>query len=306
MTALRQSGEVTRVPRGGRSAFTLLEMLVSASALVLIVFSLYQMFNQTQRAFRSGVTQVDVNEGGRAVMELVTREFEQAVATRLDDVVNLFISTNYAAPGALLVGNPVDNFTNVFRLQDAFCLQPDREDWRAIGYFVGETTTNAGDAKLLASGVGSLFRYAATTNRLTAFPPGRNWMFNGFANPGTNATTQRILDGVVGFRVDALDQQGRRLLSDYTTLPADALGYLAPPAGRPALTKFFEVDGSLPAYLELELAVVEPDVLAIIKARTEGVPAGPMATAVIQSLLADQANRVHVFRQRIAIRSVPR
>lgn len=292
--------------RRGTAAFTLLEMMVSVSALVLIIFSLYQMFNQTQRAFRGGVTQVDVNESGRAVVEVVTREFEQAVATRFNGVVNLFLSTNFASPGPLLVTNPVDNFVSVLRLQDLYCLQPDRDDWRSIGYFVGETTTNASDQKLLASGVGSLFRYESRTNRLTDQPPQRNWMFNGFANPGTNATVQRIIDGVVGFRIDALDDQGRPILSDYNNLPADALGFLTPPAGRPAYTKFFDVDGSLPAYLELELAVVEPDVLGIIKARTEGLPAGPATTARIQSLLGTQANRVHIYRQRIAIRSVPR
>lgn len=296
-----------RRPTGdARAAFTLLEMLVAAAILVLIIFSLYQMFNYTQRAFRGGVTQVDVNEGGRAVMEVVTRELEQAVPSLVDGVLNVFIMTNYNAPGVLLVGNPVDGFTNVFRLQDVYCLQPNRDQWRSVGYFVAEITTNAGDLKLLASGVGSLFRYEARTNRLAAAPPVRNRMFDGFVNPLPSTATQRLLDGVVHFRVSALNADGAAMLTPYTALPGEALASLATQPNRELLTKFFDTSAELPAYLEIELAVVEPSVLEIIKARTEGLPAGPATTARIQSLIADQANRVHVFRQRIPVRSVIR
>jgi type II secretory pathway pseudopilin PulG len=306
MTPRLQSPAGRHPARGARAAFTLLEMLVAASILVLIIFSLYQMFNYTQRAFRSGVTQVDVNEGGRAVMEVVTREFEQAVPSLVDGVLNLFIMTNYVSPGVLLVGNPVDGYTNIFRLQDAYCLQPVRDQWRAVGYFVAESTTNASDVKLLASGVGTLFRYEAVTNRLGSAPPARNWMFNGFVNPPANAPVQRLLEGVVHFRVSALDINGVPMFAPYTALPADAVGYLATQPNRQFLTKFFDTAAELPAYLELELAVVEPSVLEIIKARTEGLAPGPVTTARIQSLLADQSPRVHVFRQRIPVRSVPR
>jgi len=292
--------------RRNRAAFTLLEMMVAASLLVVIIFSLYQMFNYTQRAFRVGVTQVDVNEGGRAVMELVTRELEQTTTASLDDVVNLFISTNFSSPGFLLVTNPTDNSVSAFQLLDAYCLRRDRDDWRATGYFVAEITTNTSDLKLLSAGVGALFRYESSTNRLTTNQATRNWMFNGFANPGTNAGVQRIIDGVVHFRVNALDAAGRLLRSPYTALPADALNYLQPPATRPPLTQFFDTDDDLPAYLELEFAVVEPAVLEIIKARTEGLAAGPATTTRVQALLGSQASRVHVFRQRIAVRSVPR
>ena len=43
--------------------------MVSVTLLVVIIFSLYKMFDQTQRAFRGGVKLVDVMEGGRAATE---------------------------------------------------------------------------------------------------------------------------------------------------------------------------------------------------------------------------------------------
>jgi hypothetical protein len=298
-----------RLPRSARAAFTLLEMLVSASVLVLIIFSLYLMFNYTQRAFRGGVTQVDVQEAGRAVMEMVTREFEQTTATQVENLVNPFLMTNNVAPGPLLVTNEVGTPPYAvldFWLEDAFCLRPEGNRWRATGYFVGETTTNASDVRLLAAGIGTLFRFEASTNRLSATPPARNWMFNGFVNTANPISAQRVIDGVIHFRINALDENGRVLYAPYTALPADAVGHLAMVPNRERLTKYFDLGDTLPAYLEFELAVVEPDVLAIIKARTEGLAPGPATTARVQSLLGSQANRVHVFRQRIAIRSAPR
>ena len=64
--------------RAGSRAFTLLEILVSVALLSFIVLGLFAMFNQTQRAFRMSMTQSDILEAGRAVMEMMPRELEQA------------------------------------------------------------------------------------------------------------------------------------------------------------------------------------------------------------------------------------
>ena len=58
-------------------AFTLLELLVAVSVMTLIIYALYALFNQTQMALRKNAAQVDVNEGGRAAMEMIVRELSQ-------------------------------------------------------------------------------------------------------------------------------------------------------------------------------------------------------------------------------------
>src|SRR5262249_44712767 len=52
--------------------FSLLEMMVAVTLLLVIIAALLTMFYQTQRAFRLSATQVDVLEAGRAAMELLT------------------------------------------------------------------------------------------------------------------------------------------------------------------------------------------------------------------------------------------
>ena len=64
-------------------AFSLIEVMVAVTLMSVIVLGLLAMFSQTQRAFRTGITQVDVMEGGRAACELMAREMEQITATGL-------------------------------------------------------------------------------------------------------------------------------------------------------------------------------------------------------------------------------
>ncbi|MGH7993671.1 MAG: PilW family protein, partial [Limisphaerales bacterium] len=54
-----------------RSAFTLVEMLVTLALLSLIVLSLMTVFNSTQKAFRASLTQTDILESGRLAMGLI-------------------------------------------------------------------------------------------------------------------------------------------------------------------------------------------------------------------------------------------
>src|SRR6266511_4863469 len=72
-------------------AFTLVELLVAISVLTLIVLVLYGLFDQVQKALRSNVAQVDVHEGGREGMELLSREMEQIQAGNRAGVTNIHI-----------------------------------------------------------------------------------------------------------------------------------------------------------------------------------------------------------------------
>ena len=55
-------------------AFSMVELLVAMTLLSLIVLVLMTVFNSTQRAFRSSVTQTDILEGSRAAMDLMTAD----------------------------------------------------------------------------------------------------------------------------------------------------------------------------------------------------------------------------------------
>ena len=66
-----------RLRASRRRAFTILELLVAVSVMTLVIYVLYALFNQTQMALRKNASQVDVNEGGRAAMEMIVRELSQ-------------------------------------------------------------------------------------------------------------------------------------------------------------------------------------------------------------------------------------
>ena len=59
-----------------RRAFSLVEVLVVMGILSIIVLALMAVFNTTQRAFRAGVTQTDVLEGGRAAADLIAQDLK--------------------------------------------------------------------------------------------------------------------------------------------------------------------------------------------------------------------------------------
>jgi hypothetical protein len=68
-------------------AFSLIEIMVTVGLLTVIILGLLLMFNQTQRAFRAGMTQTDVLEAGRATMDMLARELEQMTPSQYPDRV---------------------------------------------------------------------------------------------------------------------------------------------------------------------------------------------------------------------------
>src|SRR5437867_132839 len=72
------SRSTLHAPRSPLSAaFSLIEIMVTVALLSFIVLGLLAMFTQTKRAFTSSMTQTDVMESGRAVIEMIARELEQ-------------------------------------------------------------------------------------------------------------------------------------------------------------------------------------------------------------------------------------
>lgn len=266
-----------------RSGFTIIEMMVGVSLMAVIVFALYNMFNQTQKALRSNVTQVDVLESGRAAVEMISRELEQVGACNLGQGINLYaglipvatpvVQTEADAPGVPLR-------TNV--LQELFFLTPMTNVWIGTGYRV----MNA------ESGVGTLHRFTVATNatRLTFTN-----LTRAFADaPLTNF--HRVADGIIHLRILAFDEVGLPITYNSTNRYPSASEQISRIPGVRE-TRLTFTSNALPAYLELELGVLEPNTLVRYNALRDG-PPGAAAR-----FLQQRASKVHLFRQRIPVRT---
>lgn len=275
---------------------TIMEMMVAMGILSVIIVGLLAMFQQTQRALRASVTQTDVMETGRAVMDLMNREIQQASAVNLplkspiifygftiSNSVNFFGITNtsnglYPPLSQRRAGGAPNrdyDFEDIF-----FVIKQNNVTWQGIGYFVNVTNN---------SGVGTLYRYVATTNH-----DGSRTLFLDFLNeksrfqndPFLTGTikTHRVADGIVHLEAHFYNNAGviyQNLISTN-------------------LIKFNNfalfMGKALPFTVEVELGVLEPPLLDRIK----GMPG-----ASVRAFLEDErrAGQVHLFKQRIPIRS---
>lgn len=101
------------------AAFSLVEIMVAVGLLGVIIVGLMAMFNQTQRAFRSGAHHNDVMEGGRSASDLIKRD--------LIELAPKGSGTNLAA---------ITNGTNVLFIRS----RANSDEWRETGYFVASNT----------------------------------------------------------------------------------------------------------------------------------------------------------------------
>ncbi len=256
--------------------------------LAVIMIGLVAMFGLTQQAFRAGLTQTDVLESGRSLTDLLGRELQEARPSRVGGVINFFADTNSTIAPLMqtLPGDTTNPQLRVNVLQDLFFLTLKNRQWQGIGYHV-----DAPDGLL-----GNLYRWTtnpAPNDLISAYPT-----FVG--SRGTLSNFHRMADGIVHFRVRAYDTQGVWLT---TTTPGwTTLG------GGPGTNIFlgfrpqtFEMGyafrmGAIPAYVDLEIGVLEPRILA----RAKSIP-DPLAR---RNYLAQHVGAVHLFRQRIPLPNV--
>ena len=308
------------------SAFSLIEILVTVSLLSLIMLGLLLMFNQTQRAFRTGLTQTDVLEAGRATMDMMARELEQVAPCYAPDLIyggvrsratNFFVEPSITSipkvsPGAFswvdplvqeLPGNVVNGAmqprTNL--VQRFFFLSKLNQDWIGTGYEVLPDDVN--------QNVGTLYRYCATNNPRNFVQP---LSANFIRTPVTNLS--RIADGIVHLRLRAYAANGRLVTTNlltgtnaayqtrfggpYTNIP-NALAYGSRAfnsQGDLRQAACYFMSNAVPAYLELELGILEPQILQ----KYRSIPVGPVA----RQYLSNHVAQVHLFRQRIPVRNV--
>ena len=250
---------------GAERALTLLEMMVAISLLLIIVLGLYAMFDQTQRAFRSGLTQTDVLESQRASMDIMVRELEQASPLSgatgstnfLTEVIPFFVPLQLPLIGGAVFYTEGDSF---------FFLNRYQSNWTGVGYLIAATSTNMSDQALFRNGVGTLYRFSVTTNGPIINATN---LVDAFLN-ATFSDYQRVADGAVHLKLRAYQ-------SDVTT-------------------NVF-TGSLLPSYVDLELGILEPRVVE----QARSIP----NAATMQAFLGDinQASKVHLFRQHISLRT---
>jgi len=274
-----------------RSAFSLIEVMVVVALMSLIVLALMAVFNSTQRAFRSAVTQTDVLEGSRAAMDLISSDLRGLTPSAgvSNGAVNFSVLGNasYNTGYQPLVQNlPGSTVTRTNLLNYFFVLSRQNTKWLGVGYVVDNTNS---------SPLYPLYRFYGETNS-TANPL---VLFNNFStivNSAQWTNLSHLVDGVVHLTLHAYDTNGTWINPaslTYTNLPRDTL-FFANAHGEPQLYMF---SNTVPAAVELEIGVLEDRSLA----RAESLPFN--STAQLK-YLKEQSGTVHVFRQRVNIPNV--
>jgi len=269
-----------------RQGFSVLEIMVAVALLAVIIVGLLAMFYQVQRAFRLGTSQVDVMEGGRAAISMITRDMQEVAAAGVLNATNLVIvsSSNRVRTVQLLSSGDVQNNF----LQDLCFLQRRNDEWTGIAY---RFPTNA------FTGVGTLVRYSWSwpQDSNPAIAENTNLVMSGFVGrlpPNRPDGVSQVLDGVVHFQVEAYDAEGVLFRPPYYSDFSDS--YLR----RDSVNDVHAfMSTNLPAYLDIELRVLEPATLAKFRARAET----DLTRAT--NYLAAQIGHTHVFRQRIPVRT---
>ncbi len=315
-----------------RPAFSLIELMVAVGLLSLIVLGLLQAFNQTQKAFRTGINQGDVMEAGRATMDMMARELSQMTPSGAPDtLINgyRYRATNFfSEPSPFFIGaagyTPLEQGlpsmpNNVLRtntIQRFFFLTRLNQDWLGTGYEVlPDDPSNPM--------VGTLYRFASTARYLgRANDPSarfRNEARKAFLQsaaglPVTNLN--RIADGIVHLRVRAYAHNGFLMVTN-RFLGTNAYFRSFPFSGPvnnanlytnawnaiacandliPDQSATYFMSNAVPAYVDIEFGILEPQVLQ----RYRSIPLGPAQ----RQYLSNHVAQVQLFHQRIAIPNV--
>ena len=275
-------------------AFTLVEILVVVVLMSLIVLALMAVFNSTQAAFRASITQTDVLEGGRSVMGLIKNDLESLTPSYLypaNPSPNFYAAVSNSFPQTL-TGSTASR-TNI--MEDVFFITRQNQTWKGVGYFV---RTNL----LLAGGIatpGILYRFETNNSAADFARASANLFsfFNGVRNPvqvGKNNSTlpvgvSQILAGVMSFKVRAYDTNGFWITAGRANFVAITN------VTSPEVILYAFYSNAVPAAVEVELGVLEDHALQRVQS---------LGGVTQSNYLAQQAGKVHVFRQRFPIRNV--
>ncbi|MBX3731813.1 MAG: prepilin-type N-terminal cleavage/methylation domain-containing protein [Verrucomicrobiae bacterium] len=322
--------QAPRPRRRSLHGFSLLEMLVGIGILSVVVLALYALFDQTQKALRANINQVDVSEGGRSVMDLLVRDVRRAAVT---GVTTNFVVDPVLRRGQVDIERVVPPGTNLVVMRTAAGLIGPRwatvfgDDWRRDtalhelfylveqqpGRWVGAGLFVAGeDPMTTVDGVGTLWRYEDENPMPVRGALAGNQvgiLNNRFLNNTAYRTNHvsRLIDGVVFFRVTPFGPQGQPLddkllreiqlgRSAFPVPPDVVIGPGSGPPPFPVNGTFFR-NRALPSAVEIELGILPTQLVEQYRNLD--------APSVRERFLANNAPNVLVFRQRISLPAAP-
>ena len=281
------------------NGFTLVEILVVVVLLSFIILALMTVFNATQAAFRASITQTDVLEGGRGVIGLMKNDFESMTPSygQSNVTVNFSVNTNYwqyssnAAPLVQALASSINGAQRTNVLESFFILTRQNTTWTGTGYFVDTASTNY---------INPLYRFTMTTNVMAGGP---TMLYTNFLNTPINAMSH-LMDGVVHLTVRAYDPSGYWMTNFYTRYGSNPVQtttnrnawFSLPVLGE---VGFYMYSNTLPAAVEVEIGVLEDRTIQRAESLPDELPAWARS-----NYLAQQAGKVHLFRQRFPIRNV--
>jgi prepilin-type N-terminal cleavage/methylation domain-containing protein len=296
--AVQWRGALDARPSTLDNAFSLVEVLVVVSLLSLIVLALMAVFNSTQRAFRAGITQTDVLEGGRATMDLITsdlRAMSPAAGvsnSAIDTPVNFYavVKFNFHPLLQPLVASSQLR-TNV--LEDFFILSRNNQTWTGTGYVVDPYSTDF---------VNPLYRFTMSTNIQAASPMVLYTNFAIRVNNGNFTNMSHLMNGVVHLTVRAYDQNGYWMTNNtsyaggQSATNNNVLFLLPPVYGE---VGFYMFSNTLPSSVEIQLAALEDRTLQRAESLADLSPVFSRS-----NYLSGQSGKLHLFRQRVSISNV--
>jgi type II secretory pathway pseudopilin PulG len=278
-------------------AFTLIEILTAITITTVIVFTLVSMFNTSTRALRIANRQTDVWEAARSTFGILRNDISEVTVGGLTNRINLFAANG---PSRIaLHGEPM-------RLQDVYVLSRDENQWKVNIFMLGkDRKTDPDDTPVL-----SLYRFQ--TNYPVYVPAGSGVLDidQPLASPSSTysialaALDKHLSDldkgiepdrsvnimtrGIVHLRLVAYDADGRAFY------PTNAPDYeIFNEAGPPYRDRLSFTANKLPASLDLEMFVLEPDRIEELRAQR--------GSASASLYMSKHENSVQMFRTRIAI-----
>jgi prepilin-type N-terminal cleavage/methylation domain-containing protein len=293
-----------------RHAFTLVEVLVVMALMGLIVLALMRVFDGTQTAFRSGITQTDVLESGRAVTDLIKGDLEVMTPSFGYGTINGFGNTNGVwavnfcvtnnfhvagyAPLYQALPAVIDSTTQRTNVLESFFILSrgnlnGSDRWIGVGYSVMGIN--------LQNDLYPLYRFTTNYPVMTVDPARlfTNDFYNFLFSPANYGS--HLMDGVVHLRVYAYNNSGQLINTSSYFDGTNVLFQQLDPLMVPDEWGCTFYSNKVPASVEVELGVLEDRTLQ----RAESLSGSYLAQT---NYLAGHAGQVHIFRQRAWIRNM--
>ncbi|PTY00963.1 hypothetical protein DB346_15270 [Verrucomicrobia bacterium LW23] len=272
--------------RAGRAGFSIVELLMVTAILSVLTLVLVQMVTGVSKLWKSGHERADMYQTGRAVLEMIGREVQQAEARPpniMNSVKERFASTPLVInPPLPASAQPLKDSSNV-PMDSLFFYAPLQVTGKgalvSIGFFVNTNhelcrlsvdsanTTypkmaagNFNDPSNVNNYLYNTYETAQRTLKESAFMKPVAWLLDASSQPAFTdpAAVSVVANRIIGFIVRGIDRNGNPLPS--SLLPSTAPVYSAGSVNvnRSFLSAWWPVSDELPSAIEVTLIIAEP------------------------------------------------